>query len=35
MLKPESIQENETHKILGNFEVETDHRFWPFQVTKE
>ena len=26
MHKPESIQENETHKILRDFEIETDHR---------
>ena len=25
MHKPESIQENETHKILRDFEIETDH----------
>ena len=26
MPKPESTQKNETHKILGNFEVQTDHK---------
>ena len=25
MLKPESVLENETHKIICNFEIKTDH----------
>ena len=25
MLKPESIQENETHKILWEFDIQTNH----------
>ena len=25
MHKPESVQENETHKILGNFAIQTGH----------
>ena len=25
MHKPESVQENETHKLLWNFEIQTDH----------
>ena len=25
MLKPEFVKKNETHKILWNFEVQTDH----------
>ena len=25
MLNPESVLENETHKILWNFETQTDH----------
>ena len=25
MHKPESVQENDTHKILWDFEVQTDH----------
>ena len=25
MYNPESVQENETHKILGNFQIQTDH----------
>ena len=25
MLKPESVQENETHKIIWDFELQTDH----------
>ena len=25
MHKPESVLENETHKILGDFDIKTDH----------
>ena len=27
MHKPESVQENETHKILSDFEIQTHHLF--------
>ena len=28
MHNPESVQENETHKLLWDFEIQTDHQIW-------
>ena len=35
MHNPESVQENDTHKILWDFEIQSDHLIRPIDINKE